>query len=98
MASIRIPTPLRAYTGGSDTINVGGDTVGQALDDLVRQHPDLKQHLFKDSALRSFVNIYVGEDDIRYLDGVDTPITPETRLLLVPSVAGGSQGTRHQPI
>lgn len=89
MASIRIPAALRTYTGGSDTVAVRGMTVEEALGDLIRQHPALEPHLFDAGALRSFVNIFLGEQDIRYLDGVQTHLPDEARLLIIPSIAGG---------
>jgi molybdopterin converting factor small subunit len=89
MATIRIPTPLRPYAGGTEYIEVTGQTVGEVLDDLTRRFPDLRPHLFNDGKLRSFVNVFVGEEDVRYLDGLETPITENDRLLIVPSVAGG---------
>jgi len=68
---------------------VSGSTVDEALRDLTRQYPDLEPHLYKDGRLRSFVNIFVGEDNIRSLNGIETPIAEDTRLLIIPSIAGG---------
>jgi adenylyltransferase/sulfurtransferase len=65
MASIKIPTPLRPYAGNSAEIEVQGATVGEALASLTAQHPDLRTHLFDGEDLRSFVNVFVGEEDIR---------------------------------
>ena len=89
MTTIKIPTPLRAYTGGSAEINVKGETVGDALTDLVAQHPDLRQHLYNGNNLRNFVNIFIGEEDIRYRDGLETPLEPDDNLRIIPSIAGG---------
>lgn len=89
MASIKIPTPLRVYTGGNAQVSVSGATVGEALSDLTTQFPELKQHLFNGDQLRSFVNVYLGEDDIRFLNGLDTDIDPDTNLRIIPSIAGG---------
>jgi molybdopterin converting factor small subunit len=89
MASIRIPTPLRPYAGGNEQVAVSGRTVGEALDDLTRQFPDLAPHLFNDGKLRSFVNVFLGEEDVRYLEGVETAIADEDKLLIIPSIAGG---------
>lgn len=94
MASIRIPTPLRPYTGNNEEVTVTGATVGEALADLTEQYPDLKKHLYKGDELRSFVNIFLGEEDIRYLDGVDTPLEEGDNLLIIPSIAGGSDAPR----
>lgn len=89
MASIKIPTPLRAYTGSAAQVDVNGDTVGAVLNDLVAQHPDLKNHLFQNDQLRSFVNVFIGDEDIRFLDGLDTPVSPDDLLRIIPSIAGG---------
>ena len=69
MTTIRIPTPLRPYTAGQATVAVQGGSVGEALHDLTSQHPDLRQHLFVGDKLRSFVNIYLNQEDVRYLQG-----------------------------
>lgn len=89
MASIKIPTPLRAYTGGEAQVTVEGGTVGAALQSLVTQHPDLKTHLFNGDDLRNFVNVFLGEEDIRFLEGLDTEISPADNLRIIPSIAGG---------
>jgi len=89
VATIRIPAPLRPYTGDQEQVAVSGRTVGEALDDLTRQYPDLKPHLFHNGTLRSFVNVFLGEEDVRYLEGVETALTDEDRLLIIPSIAGG---------
>ena len=89
MASIRIPTPLRAYTAGESSIDVDGVTVGEALNNLVEQYPDLKPHLFNDSELRSFVNIFIADEDIRFMQGLDTEIEIDDKLRIIPSIAGG---------
>lgn len=89
MASIRIPTPLRAYTGGASNIDVNGATVGEALKNLVEAHPDLRVHLFNDDELRSFVNIFLDDEDIRFMQGLDTEIEAGDSLRIIPSIAGG---------
>ena len=89
MATIRIPTPLRAYTDGASDIDVTGETVGEALSNLVDRHPDLRAHLFQDDELRSFVNIFIGDEDIRFMQGLDTEIDAEDSLRITPSIAGG---------
>jgi len=89
MSTIKIPTPLRAYTGGSAEVNVSGETVGAALTDLITQHPDLRAHLYNGNQLRNFVNIFIGEEDIRYRDGLETPLDPGESLRIVPTIAGG---------
>ncbi len=89
MATIRIPTPLRSYTGGQGEITVNGSTVQEALNDLLHRYPALEQHLFSEGRLRSFVNVFVGDEDVRYLNGLETPIAPDARLMIIPSIAGG---------
>lgn len=89
MTTIKIPTPLRAYTGGNAEIEVKGETVGAILASLTPQYPDLRPHLFNGEELRNFVNVFVGEEDIRYRDGLDTSIEPGDKLRIIPSIAGG---------
>lgn len=89
MTTIRIPTPLRPYTGNQSSVAVSGATVGAALNDLTSQHPALRQHLFDGEALRSFVNIYLNQEDVRYLDGAETAVGESDTLLIIPSIAGG---------
>ncbi len=91
MSTIKIPTPLRAYTGGNAEISVRGDTVGAALNDLTAQYPDLRRHIFEGEQLRNFVNVFVGEEDIRYRDGLATDLSPSENLRIIPSIAGGRQ-------
>jgi adenylyltransferase/sulfurtransferase len=88
---ILIPTPLRPYTGGADTLELEGGTVGELLQSLIARHGDLKRHLYnEDGRLRSFVNVYLNDEDIRHLQKADTPVSPGDTISLVPSVAGGS--------
>ena len=90
MPTLRLPTPLRAYTSGQSEISVHGSQVSAAVDDLVEQYPALKPHLFNEQgALRPFVNLFLGEDNIKDLQGLDTPLQEGDRLLLIPSIAGG---------
>lgn len=89
MASIKIPTPLRAYTGNQAQVAVEGGTVGAALSNLVEQYPDLKPHIFQDEQLRNFVNIFLGEENISFLQGMDTELEPNANLRIIPSIAGG---------
>lgn len=90
MPTIRIPTPLRPYTNGQAEVSIAGATVSAALSDLALQHPDLRQHLYTDDGeLRAFVNIFLNEEDIRHLQGGDTPLAENDRLMIVPSIAGG---------
>ena len=90
MPTIKIPTPLRVYTGNQAQVDVQGSTIGAVLDDLTTKYPELRQHLFNDKELRNFVNVFVGEEDIRFLDGLDTEIEETDSLRIIPSIAGGS--------
>jgi sulfur-carrier protein len=91
MATMRIPTPLRSYTGGNSELQVSASTVAGALEEITNQHPDLRQHLFTDDGqLRSFVNLYVNDEDVRFLQGTDTPVHEDDRLMILPSIAGGN--------
>ena len=88
--TIEIPTPLRSFTDDQATVEVEGATVREALKNLVAQYPDLESNLYTDAGeLRQFVNIYAGDDDIRYLNGPDTALEDGTALSIVPSIAGG---------
>jgi sulfur-carrier protein len=90
MATLRIPTPLRTYTGGNNEITVQGNTVGEALADLVTIYPALRPHLYNgEGTLRPFVNLFLGEENIKDLQGLATPVAESDRLLLIPSIAGG---------
>jgi molybdopterin converting factor small subunit len=88
---IHIPTPLRAYTGGEQTVSVAGETVGAALAQLTATYPQLQANLFTaDGKLRSFVNVYLNDDDIRYLpQKEETPAAEADELTIIPSIAGG---------
>jgi len=91
MPVLRIPTPLRAYTNGQSDVNVNGANISDALTDLTTQYPGLKPHLFNEGGdLRPFVNLFVGENNIKDLQGVDTPIKDGEKIMLIPSIAGGS--------
>ena len=88
---VHIPTPLRAFTKGKETVEVSASSVQGALDALVYNAPELKKHLFtEDDKLRSFVNVYLNDDDIRYLpQREDTATTEVDELTIIPSIAGG---------
>src|SRR5437868_5996052 len=88
---ILIPTPLRPFTDKKDAVEAEGKTVGELLADLTSKHSGLKAHLYNDQGkLRSFVNIYVNDEDIRYLQKEQTPITAGDTVSIIPSVAGGA--------
>lgn len=89
---VLIPTPLRPYTDKLDAVDVSGATVGEALAALTAKYEGLKKHLYNDDGkLRSFVNVYLNDEDIRYLQKEATPIKDGDTLSIIPSVAGGSQ-------
>jgi molybdopterin converting factor small subunit len=91
MSSVRVPTPLRPYAEGLKTVEVDGATVGAALQDLALRYPQLRAHLFDEGgSLRSFVHVFLGDQDVRELSGEATPVRKDDQLLLVPSIAGGS--------
>jgi molybdopterin converting factor small subunit len=91
MSKILIPTPLRQYVGKASSVDVQGTTVGEAMSSLVAQHPDLKKHLYTDDGkLRAFVNLYVNDEDIRYLQKEATPLGASDSISIVPSIAGGA--------
>ena len=94
MPKVKIPTPLRQYTGGNAEVEVDGQTAGDALGNLTGEYPQLQQHLYTgDGKLRSFVNVYKGDEDIRYLDGPDTQVSEGDELSIIPSIAGGKTGS-----
>jgi molybdopterin converting factor small subunit len=90
MTILRIPTPLRPYTEGNSEIEVRAENVAEAIQQLTGLYPTLKPHLFNgEGELRPFVNLYLNEDNIKDLQGLDTPIAESDRLMLIPSIAGG---------
>ncbi|HYG62894.1 MAG TPA: molybdopterin-synthase adenylyltransferase MoeB [Thermoanaerobaculia bacterium] len=89
--TIHIPTPLRRFTGAHGEVRADGMTVGEALRDLVRQHPAIERHLYADDgSLRSFVNLFLNDEDVRHLQRGDTPLSSGDTLMIVPSIAGGA--------
>jgi len=94
MAKILIPTPLRQFVEKNDSVVVSGATVGELLGSLTTQFADLRKHLYNDEGkLRSFVNVYVNDEDIRYLSKEATAVTDADIVSIVPSIAGGSYGS-----
>jgi molybdopterin converting factor small subunit len=89
MAVVRIPTPLRPHAGGLDRVEASGSTVGEILGDLTSRHPALRDRLFDGEELRRFINVYVNNEDIRYLDELATPVAPSDEVSIIPAVAGG---------
>ena len=85
-----IPTPLRTYTDNRDTLEVAGSNIGEVLSNLTQQYSELKRHLFDEKgALRNFVNVYVNDEDVRYLQKDATPVNKGDVVTIVPSIAGG---------
>ena len=90
MPIIHIPTPLRQYSEKKASVEVQGGTVGDALSSLITQHPELKRHLYTEAGkLRSFVNVYVNDEDVRYLLKEATSVGENDNISIVPSIAGG---------
>ena len=90
MTTVRIPTPLRAYTGGQIEVPVNGPTVAEAIAALTVRHPAIKPHILQDDGeLRPFVNLFKDEENINNLQSLQTPLAETDRLLLIPSIAGG---------
>jgi MoaD family protein len=88
---IVIPTPLRQYAEKKDSVEIKAGTVAEALSALTSRHPDLRKHLFTDDGrLRAFVNVYVNDEDIRYLQKENTALKDSDTIAIVPSIAGGS--------
>jgi molybdopterin converting factor small subunit len=93
MSKIHIPTPLRQYVGKQATVEVSAATVAEAMDALVAKHPDVRRHLYTDEGkLRAFVNLYVNDEDIRYLQKEATAVSEGDSISIVPSIAGGAAG------
>src|SRR5437879_4722506 len=89
--TVIIPTPLRQFAAGKSEIEVEAASAGEALDKLTNEYAALRKHLYNDQGnLRNFVNVYVGDEDIRHLDGVDTAVPDGETIMIVPSIAGGN--------
>jgi len=90
---ILLPTPLRQYSNKQPSVELKASTVGEALSGLVLQHPDLRKHLYtEDGKLRAFVNVYLNDEDVRYLEKEQTPVNDGDTISIVPSIAGGIDG------
>ena len=87
--SVKIPTQLRSATGGETSASVDGATVGEVLDSLYERFGELRSRIAQDGGLRRFVNVYVGGEDIRFLEGIDTAVPDGAELTILPAVAGG---------
>jgi molybdopterin converting factor small subunit len=88
--TVRIPTPLRTLTGGDDEVKASGATVAEIIDDLEAKYPGIRERLLDAKGVRRFINIYVGEEDIRFLDGLATKLEAGAQVSIVPAIAGGS--------
>jgi molybdopterin synthase sulfur carrier subunit len=90
MISIRIPTPLRNLSSNKDEVAIEGATLRAALDDLEKRHPGFKERIMNDKgALRPYINIFHNDEDVRFGDGLDTPLKDGDKLAIVPAIAGG---------
>ena len=90
MSKVRIPTPLRKLTEGKEEVSVSGATIRAAIDDLERQHPGIKARICDDAgSVRKFINVFANEEDIRFLQNLDTPIKDSDEISIVPAIAGG---------
>ncbi|HZO11620.1 MAG TPA: MoaD/ThiS family protein [Polyangiaceae bacterium] len=89
MATVRIPTPLRNHTGGQDVVNASGNTIGEIIDDLEKHHPGIRDKLVDDKGVRRFVNIFVGDEDIRFMEGMQTKVSDGDEISIIPAIAGG---------
>jgi molybdopterin converting factor small subunit len=90
MPTLKIPTPLRPYAEGQTEVSVQGQTVFEALHDLTQQFPSLEKHLFSTAgSLRPYVNVFLGDEDVRYLQGEETALKEDDKLMIIPSIAGG---------
>ena len=86
---VQIPTPMREQTGGKAEVEVTGATVKDVLADLVRQYPGVEAKLFANGQIRPYINVFLNDEDIRYLDEMDTAVTDGVIVALIPAVAGG---------
>ena len=90
MATVRIPTPLRKLTAGKDEVAAAGATIGELITDLEKNYPGIKARICDDDGkVRRFVNIFANDEDIRFLDNLDTPVKDEDEVSIVPAIAGG---------
>jgi sulfur-carrier protein len=89
MITVRIPTPLRSLTGGEEQVQVSGETLRDVIAALESKCPGIRDRLLDDKGVRRFVNIYVGDEDVRFLDGLDTKLKAGDEISIVPAIAGG---------
>jgi len=91
MPTVRIPTPLRTLTGGNDEVEATGATVAALIEDLEKRYPGVRDRLLDEKGVRRFVNIFVGDEDIRFLDGLKTELKGNEQISIVPAIAGGAR-------
>ncbi len=89
MPVVRIPTVLRKHTDGQAKVEAAGGTVGEVFDDLIAKHPGLAEQLLDDGNVRGFINVYVDDEDIRYIDGLGSGVEADSEIAIMPAVAGG---------
>ncbi len=90
MATVRIPTPLRKHTDGKEEVSAAGSTIDELITDLEKNYPGIKARICDESgAVRKFVNIFANEEDIRYLDNLQTPVNDSDEVSIIPAIAGG---------
>lgn len=90
MAEVRLPTVLRTHVDGASSVSAGGGTVGEVFEEILTEHPTLREQLLaQDGSLHRFVNVYRNDDDIRYLDSLDTKVDDDDVISILPAVAGG---------
>ncbi len=88
---VSIPTILRSYTDGAKRVSADGETLGSVVDDLDRKHPGLRERLIEGAALRRFVNVYLNDEDVRFLSGLDSQVGDGDSVTILPAVAGGAR-------
>lgn len=90
MATVRIPTPLRTLTGGKDEVEASGGTIAELVEHLEAKYPGIRDRLLDEKGVRRFINIFVGDEDIRFLDGLKTELKGNEHISIVPAIAGGA--------
>ncbi|HEX6921443.1 MAG TPA: MoaD family protein [Actinomycetes bacterium] len=90
---VRIPTILRQYTGGEKAVEGKGDTLAELIEDLESRHSGLRDRLVDDKGLRRFVNVYLNDEDVRFLGGLETQLSDGDKVTVLPAVAGGAAGS-----
>jgi molybdopterin converting factor small subunit len=87
---VRIPAALRSLTAGADEVKAAGATVAEIIEDLEKKHPGLRDRLLDEKGVRRFINLYVGEEDVRFTGGLGTAVKPGDQISIIPAIAGGS--------